>query len=144
MAKSRYSAAGGVIIDAGRLLLLDRPSRGEVRLPKGHIEPGEDAEETALREVAEESGYCDLTVVADLGSHTIEFEYEGAAVVRHEHYFLLALAGDRQLQRSKSDAAQFAPIWVAAEQAVDLLTYAAEQDAARRAVAAYQAAAAQK
>ena len=45
MPKKRYLAAGGVVIHDGRMLVLDRPSRGEVRLPKGHIEGGEDAAE---------------------------------------------------------------------------------------------------
>ena len=73
----RYAAAGGVVVQRDvlqglpaaetHLLLLDRPRRAEVRLPKGHIDPGESAEEAALRETCEESGYCDLDVLADLG-----------------------------------------------------------------------------
>ena len=45
-----YVAAGGVIIHDGQMLLLDRPHRGEIRLPKGHVDPGESHDETALRE----------------------------------------------------------------------------------------------
>jgi len=62
-----------VVLDAqGRVLLLERDVERdgrlvhEVRLPKGHIEPGEDDRSAALREVCEESGYCDLDVLADL------------------------------------------------------------------------------
>ena len=42
MAERRYAAAGGVVVDGDRMLVLERPERNEVRLPKGHVEPGED------------------------------------------------------------------------------------------------------
>jgi 8-oxo-dGTP pyrophosphatase MutT (NUDIX family) len=137
MGKRTYCAAGGVVIADGLMLLLDRPSRGEVRLPKGHIEADEDAQSAALREVAEESGYCDLLVAADLGQQVIEFDYAGSHVVREEHYFLLLLQSDAQIKRSKKDAAQFFPIWKPIAEAIELLTYAAEREVAQRAAAVY-------
>lgn len=136
--KSRsYSAAGGVVIDHGRMLLLDRPSRGEIRLPKGHIEPGEAPVETALREVGEEAGLRDLAVVADLGRQTVEFDYDGAHIRRTEFYYLMRIHSEAGYPRSPKDAADFQPMWVPVAEAVDLLTYAAEQEVARRAIAAY-------
>lgn len=137
MRKRTYRAAGGVVIADGHMLLLDRPSRGEVRLPKGHIEDGEDEQTAALREVAEESGYCDLLIAANLGGQQVEFDYEGRHVLREEHYFLMILRSEAQMQRSKKDAAQFFPIWKPIAEAADLLTYAAEQEIARRAAAVY-------
>lgn len=137
--QQQYHAAGAVVIDDGAMLLLDRPSRGEVRLPKGHIEAGEDPQTAALREVAEESGYCDLRVLADLGAQVVEFDYEGAHYVRTEHYFLAALASAAQAPRSKKDANQFRVIWVPLEQAPGRLTYAAEQEVARKAIRAHPA-----
>lgn len=138
MRKRSYRAAGGVVIADGRMLLLDRPSRGEVRLPKGHIEAGEDEQEAAQREVAEESGYCDLLVAADLGGQVVEFDYNGRYIVREERYFLMLLRSDAQTQRSKKDAAQFFPIWKPIAEAIDLLTYAAEREVAQRAAATYR------
>jgi 8-oxo-dGTP pyrophosphatase MutT (NUDIX family) len=137
MRSKQYQAAGGVVIHDGHILLLDRPSRGEVRLPKGHIESHEAADETALREVAEESGYCDLEILADLGNHVVEFDYAGAHYIRHEHYFLVALLSDAQVPRNKKDAGQFQVIWVPYAQAEQQLTYAAEQAVVRKAVQVY-------
>lgn len=137
MAKRYYEAAGGVVVDDGQMLLLDRPLRGEVRLPKGHIELGETAEVAALRETAEESGYDDLEVVDDLGSQVVEFTIEGEQVRRVEHYFLMRLGSHRQMERSKQDAAQFQPIWIPLAEAPAHLTYQAEQETARRAIDAY-------
>ena len=138
MRKKQYQAAGGVVIHQDQMLLLDRPSRGEVRLPKGHIESDEIAQEAALREVTEESGYCDLEVLADLGRQVVEFDFDGSHFVRDEHYFLATLVTDQQAPRDMKDAGQFHVIWVPLDQATTVLTYAAEQDVARKAVLAYR------
>jgi 8-oxo-dGTP pyrophosphatase MutT (NUDIX family) len=130
-----YHAAGGVVIHRDRMLLLDRPHRGEVRLPKGHVEKGESAERAALRETAEESGYADLSIIADLGEQTVEFDHKGEHVTRHERYFLMRLLSERPFPRSVKDAAQFHVLWVALAEAPDLLTYEPEKAMARRAIA---------
>jgi len=132
-----YVAAGGVIIDEGQMLLLDRPTRGEVRLPKGHVDPGESDDETALRETAEESGYVDLEIVADLGTRVVEFDSEGRHYKRTEHYYLLRKGSDFQIERPPKDEMQFHPIWVPMADAVKMLTFLAEQDVALRAINAY-------
>jgi ADP-ribose pyrophosphatase YjhB (NUDIX family) len=131
-----YHAAGGVVINGDRLLLLDRPHRGEVRLPKGHVEEGESAESAALRETAEESGYADLAILADLGEQVVEFDHKGQHVIRHERYFLMRLQSDHPYPRSEKDAAQFFVLWVTPTEAVDLLTYEPEKAIVRRAIAA--------
>ena len=132
----RYSAAGGVVIHAGQMLLLDRPGRQEVRLPKGHIEPGETPEVTALREVAEESGYNDLKIVTSLGSQVVEFDHQGRHVIRTEYYFLMNLVSDQQAARDEHDTAQFHVRWTPLAQAVEELTFAPEQAIARQAIEA--------
>lgn len=132
----RYSAAGGVVIHADQMLLLDRPGRQEIRLPKGHIEPGETPEVTALREVAEESGYNDLKIVTALGSQVVEFDHQGRHVIRTEYYFLMDLVSDQQTVRDAHDTAQFQVRWTPLAEAVEQLTFAPEQAIARQAIAA--------
>lgn len=134
-----YHSAGGVVFDGGRMLVLDRPTRGEVRLPKGHIDPGESAEEAALRETTEESGYADLEIVDDLGQRTVEFDYNGRHIVRLERYFLMRLRSDYTVPRDVKDTEQFTVLWVEPEEALDLLTYAAEQQVAQLAMESYEA-----
>lgn len=132
-----YEAAGGVVWDgAGRILVLDRPARGEVRLPKGHVDSGESALDAARREVAEESGYDDLDLLAALGEQTITFGYEGMHITRTERYFAFRLASDRQVARGAKDAAQFRPIWLAPDEALDAVTYEPEREWVRRAIEA--------
>jgi 8-oxo-dGTP pyrophosphatase MutT (NUDIX family) len=133
-----YIAAGGVVIHEGQMLLLDRPHRGEVRLPKGHVDPGESHSETALRETIEESGYFELEIIADLGERLIEFDHDDRHYRRLEHYYLMRKLGEGQEPRSPKDEKQFRPIWVPVAQAVKELTYLAEQEVALRAIGIYQ------
>ncbi len=134
MATKQYIAAGGVVIDDGRMLLLDRPLRREVRLPKGHIDPGETPEQAALRETAEESGYADLEITGDLGRQVVSFNFQGDDFVRTEQYFLMRMVSPRRVARSRKDEAQFTPIWLPLAEAVQRLTFEAEQQFAQRAV----------
>jgi 8-oxo-dGTP pyrophosphatase MutT (NUDIX family) len=130
----RYEAAGGVVVDGSQMLLLDRPERGEVRLPKGHIEAGESAASAALRETTEETGYDHLLIVADLGEQVVEFDYQGNHIIRREHFFLMRPVSHRQSPRTAVDEAQFRVRWTPLAEAVGLLSFAAEQEMARRAL----------
>lgn len=133
----RYHAAGGIVVQKDLLshlppaepflLLLDRPSRAEVRLPKGHIDPGENAEEAALRETCEESGFCDLRILADLGNRTVEFDYKRRHYIREERYFLMQLLSPLQTTRPPKDAKQFQVLWVPLASAAERLTFEAER-----------------
>jgi 8-oxo-dGTP pyrophosphatase MutT (NUDIX family) len=141
----QYRAAGGVVMDdAGRVLLIERTvvRNGrpvfEVRLPKGHVEPGETDEQAALRETCEETGYCGLAVAADLGEGLTEWTNEREQVRRIEHYYLMRLTdptrGAPQFIASNPDEAKFVPRWSAdLPTAAGELTYPGEAAFVRRA-----------
>jgi 8-oxo-dGTP pyrophosphatase MutT (NUDIX family) len=128
----RYAAAGGVVVSGDRVLALRRPSRGEVRLPKGHVELGEDVQAAALREIREESGYADLVLKADLGTQVVEFDYEGRHVVRTERYFLMALAESPKGSLPDGEE-QFETVWLTWDEALAALTFEVEREWVRRA-----------
>jgi len=59
------TAAGGLVTNSeGKVLIIKR--RGKWDLPKGKTEAGENHEQTALREVREETGIQDLEIVKPL------------------------------------------------------------------------------
>jgi 8-oxo-dGTP pyrophosphatase MutT (NUDIX family) len=134
----RYTAAGGVVADASgrRVLLLLRPQRSgpdrnpEVRLPKGHVEPGESPEQAAIREVREEAGLPTLEIVASLGRQTVEFDWDGRHIIREELYFLMTLPADAEYHRPED---QFERLWLPWEYAARKLTFEAEREWVRRA-----------
>lgn len=128
----RYTAAGGVVVRDELVLVLRWPSRGEVRLPKGHVEADETVREAALRETAEESGYLDLDIVADLGRQRVVFNDEARRVDRTERYFLMRIEGDPDRPRGSGEA-KFVPVWLPWDEALDRLTFEAEREWVRRA-----------
>lgn len=135
MRRVSYRAAGGVVYREGQILLLDRPSRNEIRLPKGHIEKDESEAEAALREVSEETGYARLEIVADLGTQHAEFRdrYKKRDVQRDERFFLMFLKNRDGLKAAQPEE-QFVRIWVNAENACERLTFGTEREFVRRAL----------
>ena len=131
-----YAAAGGVVTDDERVLVIVRPGRmgpdgrSEVRLPKGHVEPGESHEQAARREVGEEAGLLDATVVADLGHQQVEFESRNRHIVRDEAFFLMTPSPGAPPGQAEG---QFTPVWLTWEEALAQLTFEAEREWVRRA-----------
>lgn len=128
----QYTAAGGVVVRGDRVLVLRWPTRDEIRLPKGHVEPGETVREAALRETSEESGYTELEIVADLGTQHVEFKDEGRRVVRVEHFFLMSHTGEGK-KVDDSGEPQFDAMWLSWNDALRMLTFPAECEWVRRA-----------
>jgi 8-oxo-dGTP pyrophosphatase MutT (NUDIX family) len=62
-------SAGGVVLNPQGLVLVVSQHGTSWSLPKGHIDPGEDALAAARREIYEESGVKDLDLVKELGSY---------------------------------------------------------------------------
>ncbi len=95
-------SAGGLVVDgidrpreeqlAALIGRIDRRGRMIWSLPKGHIEQGETAEQTAIREVAEETGIHGH-VLAALGSIDYWFVTEGRRVHKTVHHYLLRFSG---------------------------------------------------
>jgi ADP-ribose pyrophosphatase YjhB (NUDIX family) len=66
--KKTHSAGGVVINDEGKVLVVSQHGTSW-SLPKGHIDPGEDALAAARREIYEESGIRDLELIRELGTY---------------------------------------------------------------------------
>ena len=95
------AAAGGVVKDrGGRVLWIQR--NGKWDLPKGKLEPGERLEEAAVREVEEETGITNLTIVGDAicTFHT----YEAGGVVHLKTTFWYPMNHDGDATPGKPQA----------------------------------------
>jgi len=62
-------SAGGVVINQQGMVLVVNQRGSSWSLPKGHVDPGEEPLEAAMREVKEESGIVDLQWAATLGAY---------------------------------------------------------------------------
>ncbi|WP_067863534.1 NUDIX hydrolase [Nocardia shimofusensis] len=129
----RETSAGGLVVDgldgpseqrcAALIGRTDRRGRLLWSLPKGHIEEGETAEQTAIREVAEETGIQGV-VVAELGDIDYWFVTEGRRVHKTVHHFLLRSVGG-ELSDADVEVTQVA--WVPLTELNSRLAYADER-----------------
>lgn len=103
-------------------------------LPKGHVDPGESPDQTATREVWEETGLR-ATLVAPLGEIRYVYQFRGQRIFKRVHFFLFrylsGVLGDIQHegQRVEVDEAR----WVPLVRASGLLGYKGEKAIAARA-----------
>lgn len=60
-------SAGGIVLNKNGMVLIVNQRGTSWSLPKGHIEKGEDKITAAIREIKEESGVGNLTLLKELG-----------------------------------------------------------------------------
>ncbi|GAA2367878.1 MULTISPECIES: NUDIX hydrolase [Gordonia] len=135
----RETSAGGLVLSdidapfgelsAALIGRIDRRGRMMWSLPKGHIETGETAEQTAIREVAEETG-IEGTIVAPLGKIDYWFVSEGRRIHKTVHHYLLRFTGG---ELSDADYEVSAVAWVPLSELPRRLTYSDERRLARMA-----------
>ena len=109
---------------------LDRRGRMLWSLPKGHIEPGERPEETAVREIAEETGVSG-DVLAELGDINYWFSSESGRVHKTVHHYLLRFVGG-ELSADDHEVGEVA--WVPLDELSSRLAHADERRLAEVAV----------
>jgi mutator protein MutT len=125
------TSAGGLVLDsaeatqarAALIGRIDRRGRLLWSLPKGHVEPGETAEDAAVREVAEETGITGR-VVATLGTIDFWFVAEGRRIHKTVHHYLL-LATNGELSADDIEVEEVA--WVPLAELDERLAYADER-----------------
>jgi ADP-ribose pyrophosphatase YjhB (NUDIX family) len=97
-------------------------------LPKGTPIVGETVEETALREVREETG-VEARIIADLGSIQYTFAHHGVRYRKEVRHFLMeATGGDVTLHDAEYDEAR----WFTLADATRRLTYPNEVEVVQR------------
>jgi len=89
---NEVEAAGGLVKHAsGRYLFIEK--KGRLDLPKGHMEPGEEAEACALREVSEECGITGHYIVKQISPSYHTYTWEGISYLKKTSWFLMAYNG---------------------------------------------------
>lgn len=110
LATAPVPQAGGVAFYNDQVVVRRAADRALV-FPKGHVEDGESLEETAIREMLEETGLV-ARIVAPLGTHLFPYKTK----MRHVTYFLMDVTGETAVwqEHVRNDALLLPPDQAAA------------------------------
>lgn len=128
-------SAGGVVVRDGEVLVIVPTRRGPqgqrvLALPKGHVDPGETPEQTAAREVREETG-VDAELLEPLGEIRYFYQRSGVRIFKRVSFFLFAYRGgsvedhDDEVEEAR---------WMGLEEAATALSYDGERSMVARAL----------
>lgn len=130
----RELSAGGVVVRGEEIVVIvptRRASDGSrvLALPKGHIDPGENALQAATREVREETGVVGEPV-RELGEARYWYRRDGQTIPKSVSFFLFSyVEGDTADHDDEVEEAR----WIALKDAKDELSHAAEREMVARA-----------
>lgn len=105
---------------SGPHYLLLRYTAGHWDFPKGNVEQGERAPETAIREIHEETGIADVTLVAEFDRRITYFYRRGGELVHKEVEFLL---GETKAEQVRLSAEHLGYAWLPFDRAMKRLTF---------------------
>jgi 8-oxo-dGTP pyrophosphatase MutT (NUDIX family) len=125
------ASAGGVVVRQNGTLVIVEQNANSWSLPKGGIEPGENELDTARREIFEETGIKDLTLIRELGSYErYSLDKDGvheniSAGLRPRTFFLFST---NQEVLEPQDREVTAARWVTIEEALKMLTHPKDRE----------------
>jgi len=128
-------SAGGVVVRGTDTIVIvptRRAANGRkvLALPKGHVDPGETAQQAAAREVREEAG-VEAQLVEKLGDVRYWYQRDGKRIAKIVTFFLFDyLSGDPEDHDSEVEVARWMPL----DHAVQELTYRGEREMVQRAL----------
>lgn len=125
----RETSAGGVVFrmhNGVAYFLLIRDSYRNWGFPKGHLEDDERPDEAALREVREETGVRDVSMVGEIDTIDWFFRFRGRLVHKVCHFYLMQTPSPHtKPQRAEGITACR---WATFEDATQLVSYVNARD----------------
>ena len=122
----REPTAGGVVFRRDTKtkqleILLIQDAKNRWTIPKGHIEEGETAKDTAKREIGEETGLKDLKILTWLGKINFRYRRQQSLVLMTTEIFLVQALGDTE--KLKPEDWMNGIKWFKASEALDKIEY---------------------
>ncbi len=102
-------------------ILLIQDAKNRWTIPKGHIEPGETARQTAEREIKEETGLKQMKVMSWLGKINFRYRRQSSLVLMSTQIYLVKALGDTN-DLTKEEWMNGIK-WMSSNEALDLIEY---------------------
>jgi diadenosine hexaphosphate hydrolase (ATP-forming) len=122
----RQYSAGGVVyrfVDDRIEILMIQDPLGRWSIPKGHVEEGETIEQTAVREIGEETGLMELKLGEKLDKINFFYRKEGKLIFMTTYVFLAEALGDTDTLLQGDSGGIVATKWFDSVEALKLIEY---------------------
>jgi len=96
---------------------------GRWTIPKGHVEEGESLEQTAVREVGEETGLHNLAIKDKLDKIHFFYRKEGKLIYMTTHVFLKEALGNTEALKPENSEGIVDAKWFTKDEALKLIEY---------------------
>ncbi|MBQ6394002.1 NUDIX domain-containing protein [Candidatus Saccharibacteria bacterium] len=102
----REPTSGGIVFRISKdrkdiEILLIQDSKNRWTIPKGHIEPGENAKQTAIREIGEESGLHHISALCWLGKINFKYRRMDKLVLMTTQIYLVRSLDDHEIPQKE-------------------------------------------
>ena len=121
----REPTAGGIVFRHNKKgqveILLIQDAKDRWTIPKGHIEEGETAQQTARREIGEEAGLHDVDMLGWLGKIHFRYRRMDKLVLMTTQIYLVRARGDTNAIQKEEWMNDIK--WLSTSEALDLIEY---------------------
>jgi ADP-ribose pyrophosphatase YjhB (NUDIX family) len=122
----REPTAGGIVFRRNKTsndieILLIQDAKDRWTIPKGHIEEGETAKETAAREIGEETGLKDMDVMSWLGKIHFRYRRQQSLVLMTTQIYLVYAKNESD--KLKKEEWMNGIGWFNVHEALDMIEY---------------------
>ena len=123
------SVAGGVVKNSSGKIIIVNQKGTSWSLPKGHQEAGESLLATAKREIFEETGISEITLLKEIGTYErYKISHDGGDDTKEKKIITMFLFASEQNKLVPIDKDNPEARWVSIEEATKMLTHRKDRE----------------